>query len=233
MRSVFEPLVEASRLPERLKRGVRSLGVTDDLQRAVRIYAVFQAEEQRALLRGAAREALAEHDVAAPLRPFHEEAAHLTPLGRMLYTDTRLWLVDDLLLVADKLSMAHGLELRVPFLDHRLVELLEGFEDRQKLRVTPRGFVTKHVHREAMARRLPQSILQRKKRGFTNPMDVWLREGLAPMVKERLLGDSPLHDIMERDAIARLDDAHRRGARDHRRQLFLLLGLDSWMRNRA
>lgn len=222
------PLVEKSAANEKVKRAFRSLGETDDLRRAIRIYAVFQEEEKRSLLRSELR---GDDDVADPIRRFHREAEDLSPLGRMLYTDTRTWLVDELLLVADKLSMAHGLELRVPFLDHRLIELLESFPDDKKLELTVRGFVTKRVHRRAMARRLPEEILVRKKRGFTNPIDAWLRRELKATVEERLIaGDSPVFAWLERDAIRRLFEDHLSGRHDRRRQLFLLLTLDGWAR---
>ncbi|MCA9556131.1 MAG: hypothetical protein KC933_39260, partial [Myxococcales bacterium] len=190
--------------------------------------AVLQEEVKATLLRPEVRRPEA---VAEPLLQHHADAAHLSPLGRMLYTDTRVWLVDDLLLVADKLSMAHGLELRVPFLDHRLIELLESMPDAQKLRLGRRGFVTKAVHRRAMARRLPQEILQRKKRGFNNPMDAWLRAQLRPMVEARVLDPaSPLTAWMDPAGLRRLFDEHVRGGQDRRRALFLLLTLDAWLR---
>lgn len=222
------PLVEKSPAGEKVKRAFRSLGEADDLKRALRIYAVFQEEEKLALLRPELR---AEQDVAEPIRRLHQETEHLSPLGRMLYTDTRTWLVDDLLMVADKLSMAHGLELRVPFLDHRLIELLESLPDDKKLDLTARGFVTKRVHRRAMAKRLPREILFRRKLGFTNPLDAWLRRELKTTVEERLVaGDSPLFAWLERSAVRRLFDEHQSGRQDRRRQLFLLLTLDGWAR---
>src|SRR5207244_1071709 len=103
----------------------------DDVKRALRIYAVLQDEDKRRLLRA---EISATEDVALPITLLRAEVPHLSSLGRMLYTDTRLWLPDDLLLVADKLSMAHGLELRTPFLDHRLIELIESMSEDQKIR---------------------------------------------------------------------------------------------------
>lgn len=223
------PGVERLPLSEKLKRGFRALGEGDDVKRALRIYAVVQEEHKAALLRPELR--ATPRELAEPVARLHAEVLHLSPLGRMLYTDTRLWLVDDLLMVADKLSMAHGLELRVPFLDHRLVELLESMPDAQKLRLGPRGFETKSVHRRAMARRLPRAILERKKRGFTNPMDLWLRRDLRPLVEERLLGGgSPLEAWLQPAGIRAIWEEHTRGAGDRRRQLFLLLTLDAWAR---
>src|SRR5204863_1331165 len=128
---------------------MRALGEPNDVRRAIRIYAVLQAEDKAKIVRP---ELVASEPVETPVERLHAEVPHLSPLGRMLYTDTRLWLVDDLLLVADKLSMAHGLELRTPFLDHRLIELIESLPDDQKLRLGIRGFTTKRVHRAAMAR---------------------------------------------------------------------------------
>jgi asparagine synthase (glutamine-hydrolysing) len=226
--SRLEPFVEKSAAPEKVKRAFRSLDEPDDLRRALRIYAVFQEEEKRRLLLPGFR---GESDIAEPIARFHREASHLPPLGRMLYTDTRTWLVDDLLLVADKLSMAHGIELRVPFLDHRLIELLESFPDNQKLELTRRGFVTKRVHRSAMAKRLPQEILTRKKRGFNNPLDVWLRNQLRNTIEERLIhGDSPIFSWIDRAAVRSCFEEHLGGRHDRRRQLFLLLTLDGWAR---
>ena len=218
---------ERAPVPEKLRRATRALGEPDPLARALRIYAVMQEEDKARLLRPERRGSA---EVGAPLRRLHEEAAHLSPLGRMLYADTRLWLPDDLLLVADKLSMAHGLELRVPYLDHRLVEQLERMPDAQKLRWGWRGFVTKAVHRRVMGRRLPAEILARKKLGFDNPMDAWLRGPLRPMVEARLLAaGSPLHEWMQPAGLRDLLDRHVSGALDHRRALFLLLTLDAWM----
>ena len=226
--SRFGSMVDRSAAPEKVKRAFRSLDEPDDLRRALRIYSVFQEEEKRRLLLRSVR---VESNVAEPIEKLHREAAHLPPLGRMLYTDTRTWLVDDLLLVADKLSMAHGIELRVPFLDHRLIELLESFDDAQKLKLTAKGFVTKRVHRRAMVRRLPDQILTRKKRGFTNPLDAWMREQLKSLIEERLIKkDSPLFAWMDRSEIKKCFDDHLGGRHDRRRQLFLLLTLDGWAR---
>lgn len=213
---------------EKLKRAARSLHEPDDVRRALRIYAVVQEEHKRGLLRS---ELAASGDVAEPLRRLHAEVPELSPLGRMLYTDTRMWLADDLLLVADKLSMAHGLELRTPFLDHRLIELIESMPDDQKLRLTWRGLLTKRVHRAEMAKRLPAAILGRKKRGFDNPLDRWLRRDLKSLVEERLIArGAPIHDYLRPEGIQALVREHASGNEDRRRQLFLLLTLDAWMR---
>lgn len=228
LRPQLSRLIERSKVAEKYKRATRALGETDDISRALRIYAVLQDEDRARLMRPEYRR---RDQVDEPLRRWHSEVPHLSAFGRMLYTDTRLWLPDDLLLVADKLSMAHGLEFRVPFLDHRLVERLESMPDAQKLRLSRRGFVTKAVHRRAMAQRLPASVLSRKKRGFNNPMETWLRGPLRPMVQDRLLDPgSPLTEWANRGHLHQLVSEHLSGAANHRRAIFLLLTLDSWMR---
>jgi asparagine synthase (glutamine-hydrolysing) len=212
----------------KVERAVRSLGEPDDVRRAIRIYAVLQEEDKSLIVRP---ELTAEEPVETPVRRLHAEAPHLTSLGRMLYTDTRLWLADDLLLVADKLSMAHGLELRTPFLDHHLVELIESMPDDQKLRFGLFGFTTKRVHRAAMSRRLPRAILERKKRGFTNPLDRWLRVELRGLIEERLLDPGArIWALLRPEGVRSLIEDHLAERHDRRRQLFLLLTLDAWMR---
>jgi asparagine synthase (glutamine-hydrolysing) len=222
------PMSERFLPSEKLRRAARSLYEPDDVKRALRIYAVLQDEDKARLVRP---EVAPTEDVAFPIARLRAEVSHLSPLARMLYTDTRLWLPDDLLLVADKLSMAHGLELRTPFLDHALIELVESMPDDQKLRITRRGFITKRVHRAAMSKRLPPSILARKKRGFDNPLDRWLRGELRPLVQDRLLqSGSLIHSIIRPEGLRALYTEHLTGRRDRRRQLFLLLTLDAWMR---
>ncbi len=221
------PWVERSPASEKYKRGFRSLGTADDLERAIRIYEVFSRDARNDLLQDKFRSS---SDVTEPLGSLHEESADLDPLGRMLYADTRMWLDDDLLMLADKLSMAAGLELRVPFCDHRLVRLLETMPTQQKIRMTARGLQTKSVHRRVMQKRLPSEVINRRKLGFTNPMDSWLRDALRPLVETRLLGpDSALRPVMRPEALAEIWRTHQAG-QDKRRQLFLLLTLESWIR---
>jgi asparagine synthase (glutamine-hydrolysing) len=101
----------------------------------------------------------------------------------MLYIDTKVWLPDDILLKADKMTMAHALELRVPFLDHKLVEFTAGLPAKFKLR----GRWGKVLLREAMRGVLPEPILHRAKKGFPVPTEQWLRGPLKGYVRETVL----------------------------------------------
>jgi asparagine synthase (glutamine-hydrolysing) len=106
-------------------------------------------------------------------------------LNQMLYVDTKTWLPDDLLIKADKITMANSLELRVPLLDHKVLEFAASLPPEFKVK----GKQTKRVLKAAFAKVLPLEILNRKKAGFPVPYGNWLRNGLAEPVHDILLSD--------------------------------------------
>ncbi len=103
-------------------------------------------------------------------------------LSRMLYGDFRIWLPDDILTKVDKASMSMGLEARVPLLDHRFV----AFAARVPLNLKYRNGETKYLMKKALSRHLPEELYSRPKRGFSSPMDRWLRGRLRPVAEEYL-----------------------------------------------
>jgi asparagine synthase (glutamine-hydrolysing) len=115
----------------------------------------------------------------------YAKVAHADPINQMLAVYSGGWLSEDLLMKADKMTMAHGLELRVPFLDYRLVEFLFGLPGEAKVQ-GPRTTGTKLMLRRAMKGRLPGSVLTRDKRGFPVPLAEWVRS--EPRWFEELLG---------------------------------------------
>ena len=111
------------------------------------------------------------------------------PLHRMLYTYCQSWLVEDLLMKADKMTMANSLELRVPFLDHRIVEWAARTPDWVKVGGGPAGgYTSKRILRRYAASRLPRAILTRPKQGFPVPVYDWLGGPLAPFASDLLSG---------------------------------------------
>jgi asparagine synthase (glutamine-hydrolysing) len=104
-------------------------------------------------------------------------------VNRMLYVDTKSSLPDDLLLKADKMTMANSIELRVPFLDHKLLEFAASLPENLKVR----GLTTKYIAKRALASRIPEPILNRRKAGFPVPFGAWLRTDLKDFVHEVLL----------------------------------------------
>ena len=151
----------------------------------------------------------------------------LPPLERMLELDRRVWLPDDLLVKADKMTMAASLELRVPFLDHRLIEWCAGLPASLKLR----GGTGKWLLREAARARLPASCTAPGKRGFTVPLSNWFRTSLHGPVRDALLSsDSFARTRFGEKAVRRLLDDHLLGRTDRKEELYSLWVLDLWLR---
>jgi len=218
----------AGRAPgEQLRRGLSTLDAESDAELLLSAYTIFREEEKRALYAGELAETLGTSDELEIVERHRKGVANLPPLAQMLYVDTRLTLPDELLLIADKMSMAESVELRVPFLDEDLVELVESMDPSMKVH----GRTGKWIHKQAMARLLPEQIVNRRKLGWETPLGAWLRSELKPLLHEVLLGEGELcRDLFEEAELRRLMDLHERGERDLTKQLFLLLSLGLWHR---
>jgi len=156
-----------------------------------------------------------------------KETEGMPPLERMLELDRRVWLPDDLLVKADKITMASSLELRVPFLDHKLVEWSTGLPQQTKIR----GRCGKWLLKEAHAERLPPSCVTPVKKGFTVPVAGWFRGVLHDQVRSALLAsDSFARQRFGEQALTRLLDQHRAGASDRKEELWALWVLELWMK---
>jgi len=128
---------------------------------------------------------------------------------------------------ADRSSMAHGLELRSPFLDTALIEYASALPDGH-LR---RGSVLKRVLKDAFADQVPQSILRRGKMGFGVPIPNWLRGPWRPMLEERILTeDAHIWQWLSRDYVLKRAELHFAGRVDFSHQLWSLLTLETWLR---
>ena len=127
----------------------------------------------------------------------------------------------------DKTSMANSLELRVPFLDHRLVSFIESLPPGMKLR----GATGKYLHKKAMEKWLPAQTVHRPKKGFAHPVAEWLRGPLKALVEDCLLSSaSHLPRYFEQDYIRRLVAQHQSGREQYMRQIWLLVSLELWHR---
>ena len=148
-------------------------------------------------------------------------------LNRMLYADMKIWLPDDLLLKADKMTMANGLELRVPFLDHKLVEYAATLPAYLKLK----GSTGKYLLREAMKNVLPRQIINRSKKGFPVPTESWLRGDLKDFVHDTLLAsDAACRGYMNPRVIEKIVSEHEKGTENRRQELWTLLTFEIWHR---
>jgi asparagine synthase (glutamine-hydrolysing) len=213
----------AGHLPsERWRRAARMVSLP--LEERYRGVSRALDDTGRRLLLGGASDRDAARALQSILEPVWERTRGMTPLRRMLYLDTRVWLPDDLLMKADKMTMATAIELRVPLLDHHLVEHAWSLPDRYKVR---RG-EGKRLLRRAARGRVPAEILARPKQGFATPTGAWLRAALAPLVEEVLLdGRSLGRERFDRTCLETFMREHRAG-RDRSPELWALLVLELW-----
>ncbi|MEJ2008311.1 MAG: asparagine synthase C-terminal domain-containing protein, partial [Acidobacteriota bacterium] len=173
---------------------------------------------------------LAQVDLAHPARVFAQYLAQVRdrpPLTRMLYADLKVWLPDNLLLRGDQMTMAASIEERVPFLDHKLVELAA----RIPVRLLTQGFRTKVLLRQALRPYLPAETLRRKKVGFIVPVGPWFRKTLNSFVADLLL--APDARSREYFNVANMENfvrEHFDGVRDRQKQIWALVNFELWMR---
>ncbi len=186
---------------------------------------IFGQAERNALLGGEARGVAAAHD------PFEDSLA-LAPnldtfsgVQRFMYFDLRTWLPNDILVKADRTSMAHSLEVRAPFLDHRLVEFALRLPSRWLLN----GLQKKAILKRAMRGLLPDRILDRRKRGFNAPVRTWMNGPLRELVQETVAGRAGgTLPWFEPDSLRRLVARHDTAAAEHSLQLWGLLMFHLW-----
>ncbi|NKE58310.1 asparagine synthetase B, partial [Lentzea sp. PSKA42] len=146
-------------------------------------------------------------------------------LRRMLYADSHTWLADNLLERGDRMSMAASLELRPPFLDHRVAELAFSLPSNVKVR----GGTTKWVVKEVARQHLPADIVDRPKSGFKVPLDAWFRDGLRDMAYDLLTGPTSfVGKTFDRAAVRSLLDDHDSGDRNEQPRIWTLLSLEVW-----
>lgn len=153
-----------------------------------------------------------------------EPAKHEPLLNQMLYVDSKTWLPDDLLVKADKMTMANSLELRVPLLDHEVLEFAASLPVDFKVR----GKQTKRILKAAFAKVLPKEILTRKKAGFPVPYESWLRREFRENLEDTLLSQRSLsRGYFEKEEVVRLlrANAHEGG---RAKEVFSLLVLELW-----
>lgn len=148
------------------------------------------------------------------------------PLEKMLYVDTKIWLPDDLLIKADRMTMANSIELRVPFLDHKVLEFAARLPRKQKIR----GWKMKYLLKKAMAKHIPKEILDRRKVGFPNPSVSWLAHDLKDMVSDILLDSKSIsRGYFRKEEVAALIERNSRSRR-YTGEIFSLVVLELWHR---
>ena len=157
---------------------------------------------------------------------YFDLSKHAHPLNRLLYVDTKTFLLDDNLAKVDRMTMANSLEARVPLLDHQLLERVAVIPPQIK----SSGLQTKRLLRRAVRGLLPPAIRKGKKKGFTPPLPFWIRNELKPMLldyfRPERIGST---GILNENYCQQLLNEHLAGKKDNNRQIWTILALVCWL----
>ena len=228
MRTVISSAIGSLPRNETLKRGIYSLATSDRMQRYQNVFSILPGDQvdslfQNHMLDGDAGDTILEcwSDMTGLMSETDE-------LGGLQFLEVRSSLPDELLMYADKLSMAHSLELRVPYLDKEIVEYVERLPASMKIRYGSQ----KWLHRQVCRTYLTKSILRRPKRGFAvNVVDEWFRDSMDSRMTESLLdGTSEIYQYLRPSAVRQLFAQHASGEQDNHKILFSLVVLEQWLR---
>jgi asparagine synthase (glutamine-hydrolysing) len=213
---------------ETLKRGLYSLDIPDRMQRYQNVLSI----QTGPTINGLFQDGLLPANTGDKILDCWKDLEVLMPgtdeLGGFQFLEVRSTLPDELLMYADKLSMAHSLELRVPYLDKEIVEFAERLPAHFKIR----GRSQKWLHRQVCQSYLPPSLINRKKRGFaSNIVDDWFRESMGGKMSNTFLdGQSVMYRILQPEAVQDLYKEHTTGRNDYHKILFSLIVLEEWLR---
>jgi asparagine synthase (glutamine-hydrolysing) len=228
MRASLSTIVNTLPRNETLKRGVYALAIPDRLRRYQHVLSVLPGEQVDALF----HDGTLDPDSGDRILDCWTDLSDLMPstddLGGLQFLEVRSTLPDELLMYADKLSMAHSLELRVPFLDKEIVEYVETLPAKLKIRNGQR----KWLHRQVCHDYLPDSILKRPKRGFAaNVVDGWFREVFKGKLTATFLDtESMLFQYLRPKEVRKLYEEHVSGHQDNYKILFSLVVFEEWLR---
>jgi len=190
----------------------------------------FSATDRQRLLAPEFTASAGRSDIEALVLHVFESGRADGILHAAMLADLGTYLPGDLLTLADRISMRHSLEVRVPFLDHPLVELMAAVPDRLKVH----GFTKKVLMRDAFRSLLPSSILSRRKVGFSVPLAIWLRTELQGLLRE-VLSESEVGHLryVSYPEVERIMEEHLAGRANHETKLWALMNLVIWHRHYA
>ena len=213
---------------ETLKRGVNSLAVTDRMRRYQHVLSILPGAQVEELFQDGVLAPNSGDTILECWANFTNLMAETDELGGLQFLEMRSTLPDELLMYADKLSMAHSLELRVPFVDKEIVEYVERLPAELKVRNGSR----KWLHRKVCRTYLPDSILKRRKRGFAgNVVDDWFRDAAKGKMVDTLLDpQSQMYQFLLPSAVRNLFERHASGRQDNHKILFSLVLFEEWLR---
>jgi asparagine synthase (glutamine-hydrolysing) len=214
-------------LINRARRFVEGLQLPPHLQH-VRWMIFLQESDKVDLYRSDYRDSLREHNPYRFIEEKLKEIDSQDPLDQQEYVDITTYLVDNILVKVDRMSMATSLETRVPFLDHRFVEFAASIPARLRLN----NKTTKYLLKTALRDQLPDTILKRGKEGFSIPIKNWMKQELKPMMLDAL-SEQQVRDtgFFEPRTVRRLIDEHLAGRENHSHRLWALMVFHLWYRH--
>lgn len=188
---------------------------------------LFTPADKRQLLTEELRGTLNGHDPFALFERLFARVRGLDHLSRILYVDTKSYLPNDILVKVDRMAMANSLEVRSPFLDHKVMEFAATVPSALKVR----GMTSKYLLKRYLERRVPPSVVHRPKMGFSIPLADWLRGELRELATDLLFSKTArARGYFVPSQVRRLWDGHQRGVRNHSHQLWALMMLELWHR---
>jgi asparagine synthase (glutamine-hydrolysing) len=220
------PFARAAALAPRVEKAqqiARLAGRMPDGERLLRLVEVTSPELRGRLARDGG--GVAAEERRALVDEVRGDVGDRPLLDQALYLDSHVFLPDRLLICGDKMSMAHALEMRVPFLDVELMRWVERIPGRDRVRLR----AGKRLHREAVAGLVPREALDRPKHGFSTPYDRWLHTSLGEEMRRRT-EDPSFGALLDAGEVRRLVDEHLDRRADHKRLLYALLELATWHR---
>ena len=189
-------------------------------------YFYFDRERRAALFGSDAKQRQAAFDAEAAIREPYERSSG-GALDRMLYADSKVRLPNHPVMITDRICMAHGLEARSPFMDHKLAEFAAQLPSALKVR----GGSLRYIQRKLAARYLPPEILNRPKQGFSSALPYLLQTQYAQLYRACLRDSELVRDrVLDGACIARLVEEHTMRRADHGNRLWLLINAEVWYR---
>ena len=209
---------------QRIKRFVDVANLPQQ-KRYFAMTAAFSEEEKEKLFSPDLLSEMGDEASEELITSYFESSGSFDVLTQMLFADLKTYLVDDLLTLTDRTSMAHSLEVRVPFLDHKLVELFFSMPADLKLK----GFKKKYILKRAAERMIPKNIIYRQKKGFSVPLALWFRNELRQVVEEGL-SEKKLNGMgyFNQGTVDALLQEHLACKQNHENKIWALLNFSMW-----
>lgn len=210
----------AKRMPNIKGKNYLIRGSKDVEQRFIGNAFMFTKEEREIVLKNPVK--YSSHESIT--KPIYEEVANLDDVTKMQYIDIHLWLIGDILLKADKMSMAHSLEVRVPFLDKEVFNVAKNLPTKYKVN----NKNTKYAFRQAAHRHLPEFVADKKKLGFPVPIRIWLKEDEYYNKVKTAFTSKVSEEYFNTKKLVRCLDDHKKGKIDNSRKIWTVYMFLVW-----